>query len=71
MRRSIIASMKIGVVACDIMKLELGKILASFPEITEVVWLEAALHCKPKHMKEVIKENINAVKDKVVVKISS
>jgi hypothetical protein len=59
--------MKIGVVACDIMKLELGKILASFPEITEVVWLEAALHCRPKHMKEVIKENINAVKDKVDV----
>lgn len=57
--------MKIGVVACDIMKLELGKILASFPEISEVVWLEAALHCKPKHMKEVIKENINAVKDRV------
>ncbi len=58
---------RIGVVACDIMKRELEKILPSVPEVSEVVWLEAALHCKPKYMKEVIKENINAIKDKVDV----
>lgn len=59
--------MRIGVVACDIMKLELDKLLRDIPHITEIVYLEAALHCYPKKMKETIKENMMAIKDRVDV----
>ena len=59
--------MRIGVVACDIMKLELDKLLSKIPGITEVVYLEAALHCHPKKMKETVLENVRAIKDRVDV----
>jgi hypothetical protein len=39
--------MKIGVIACDIMKRELGKLLADRPEVTKVIFLEVALHVHP------------------------
>jgi len=55
----------IGVVACDIMKRELGLLLDRFPQVSEVIYLEVALHCYPRKMKEMIKEQIAAVKDKV------
>jgi len=60
-------ALRIGVVACDIMKRELERIFPAVPEISEIIWLEAALHCRPKSMKEVIVENINAIKDRVDV----
>jgi len=59
--------MRIGVVACDIMKLELDKLLSKTPGITEIIYLEAALHCYPKKMKQTILDNVNAIKDKVDV----
>jgi len=59
--------MRIGVVACDIMKLELDKLLSEIPGITEIVYLEAALHCYPKKMKQTILENMMSIKDKVDV----
>ena len=59
--------MRIGVVACDIMKLELDKLLSKTPGITEIIYLEAALHCHPKKMKETILENVKAIKDRVDV----
>ena len=59
--------MRIGVIACNIMKRELDKLLADVPEVTKVVFLEAALHVYPKKMKETIKEQINAIKDEVDV----
>lgn len=59
--------MRIGVVACDIMKIELDKLLKEIPHITDVIYLEAALHCYPKKMKETIKENMMAIKDRVDV----
>ncbi len=57
--------MKIGVVACDMMKRELDPLLAKTPGIEDVVYLQAALHCTPKKMKAVIKEQIDAIKDRV------
>jgi hypothetical protein len=57
--------MKIGVIACDIMKRELDRVLDSTPGISQIIYLEAALHCKPKHMKQVIKEKIDSIKDSV------
>ena len=59
--------MRIGVIACNIMKRELDKLLAHVPEVTHVVFLEAALHIYPKKMKETIKDQINAIKDEVDV----
>lgn len=59
--------MRIGVVACDIMKLELDKLLSKTPGITEIIYLEAALHCHPKKMKEAVMENMKAIRDKVDV----
>jgi len=59
--------MKIGVIACDMMKLELDKLLSKIPGITEIIYLEAALHCKPKKMKETILENMVSIKERVDV----
>jgi hypothetical protein len=59
--------MKIGVIACDMIKRELDKLLSASPEVTEVLYLEAALHVHPQKMKEVIKERIEAMKDHVDV----
>lgn len=59
--------MRIGVIACDIMKRELDRLLANTPEVTKVIFLEAALHIYPKKMKKAIKEQINAIKHEVDV----
>ncbi|MGD0229213.1 MAG: DUF1638 domain-containing protein [Syntrophorhabdales bacterium] len=57
--------MKIAVIACDIMKRELGKLLADRPEVTKVIFLEMALHVHPEKLKEAIKEQINSIKDEI------
>lgn len=59
--------MRIGVIACSVMKLELEKLLQTVPEATEVIFLEIALHCYPQKMKETIKERILSIKGKVDV----
>lgn len=59
--------MKIGVIACDMIKLELEKVLPSHPDVTEVVWLESALHVYPQKMKETILSRISEMKERVDV----
>jgi len=59
--------MKIGVVACDMIKRELDKLLDKNPEVVEVIYLEAALHIYPEKMKETIKEQIDSIKNNVDV----
>lgn len=59
--------MRIGVIACDMIKLELEKVLPNRPEVTEVVWLESALHVYPERMKETIIDRINQMKERVDV----
>jgi hypothetical protein len=49
------------------MKRELNVLLAAVPEVTEVIFLEIALHCFPQKMKEAIKEQIVLIKDRVDV----
>jgi hypothetical protein len=61
------SEVRIGVVACTVMKLELEKLLQTVPEVTEVIFLEVALHCYPQKMKEAIKEQILSIKDRVDV----
>jgi hypothetical protein len=58
---------KIGVVACSVMKRELDGLLVNVPQIARVIYLEIALHCNPQRMKEVIKEKVNSIKDEVDV----
>lgn len=59
--------MRIGVIACDMIKRELEKILPDFPEVTHVIWLESALHVYPERMKQTIVERINEIKGEVDV----
>ena len=59
--------MKIGVIACSVMKMELNKLLQTIPEVSEVIYLEVALHCYPQKMKEAIKEQIRGIQDRVDV----
>lgn len=59
--------MKIGVIACDMIKRELAPLIADDPDITEVVWLEAALHVYPEKMKTAIVEQIEAIAPSVDV----
>lgn len=56
---------KIGMVACDMIKLELEKVLPDFPEVVEIVWLESALHIYPERMKQTIIERVNAMQGRV------
>jgi hypothetical protein len=58
---------RIGVVACTVMKRELDRLLQNMPEVTEIIYLEVALHCYPQKMKEAIKEQIASIKDKIDV----
>lgn len=55
--------MKIGVVACDIMKRELDKLLEKTPEVTKVIYLQGALHVYPQKMREKIVEQIKLIQD--------
>lgn len=57
--------MRIGVVACDMMKRELEKVLPAFPEVGEVVWLQSALHVNPQRMKGTILAEIEGMRGKV------
>jgi hypothetical protein len=57
--------MRVGVVACNVMRRELEKLLADRPGIEEVVWLDGALHVHPGKMKETIREEVNKLKGRV------
>jgi hypothetical protein len=59
--------MRIGVIACDMIKRELEKVMVNYPEAVEIVWLESALHVYPERMKETIVERINEMKERVDV----
>ena len=59
--------MRIGVIACDMIKRELEKVLPNYPEVIEIVWLESALHVYPERMKATIIERINLMKERVDV----
>jgi hypothetical protein len=47
------------------MRQELEKIVSGDPDVTEIIYLDAAIHVNPLKMKEAIKEQIEALKGKV------
>lgn len=59
--------MKIGVVACNILRRELDKLLGGMPEIEEVVYLDGALHISPLKMKETIRAEVDKLRGRVDV----
>ena len=57
--------MRIGVIACDMIRRELDRLIAEDPDITEVVYLEAALHVYPEKMKAAILEQVEMLGEQV------
>ena len=57
--------MRIAVIACDMIKLEIERLIEADPDITEVVYLEAALHIYPEKMRDAIVEQIEALEGRV------
>lgn len=57
--------MRIAVIACDMIKQEIARLVDGDPDITEVVYLEAALHIKPERMRDAIIEQIESLKGQV------
>ena len=53
--------MKIGIVACEIMKMELENLLPSFPEVTGVIYLEPGLHANPDKLRAAILAQMRAI----------
>jgi hypothetical protein len=59
--------MRVGIIACNILKRELDQILATRPEVEELLYLDAALHVAPAKMKERLREEILKMKERVDV----
>lgn len=57
--------MRIAVIACDMIKNEIAALVHGDPDITEVVYLEAALHIHPERMRDAIVEQIDALENQV------
>lgn len=57
--------MRLAVVACDMIRNEIGRLVADDPDISEVVYLEAALHIYPERMRDAIVEQVNALAGQV------
>ncbi len=57
--------MRLGVIACSILKAELDLVMENAPEIVEVIYLDAALHVTPQKMLERLLEEITAMAPRV------
>lgn len=57
--------MRIGVIACDMIKHEIARLVENDPDVTEVVYLEAALHITPERMRDAIVERIESLAGEV------
>jgi hypothetical protein len=57
--------MRLGIIACTALKPELDQLLESVPEVAEVIYLDAALHCYPQKMLERLREEIRMLGPRV------
>lgn len=57
--------MRIAVIACEMIRHEIARLVENDPDITEVIYLEAALHIYPEKMRDTIVEKVNALKGQV------
>lgn len=58
-------ALRIGVIACNIMRRELDNILSSTPGIEKVIYLEEARHINPARLRETVIERIESIKGEV------
>jgi hypothetical protein len=56
---------KIGIVACEILKRELDKLTENDPDIVHKEYLDFGLHTEPEKMKQTVIEKVNALEGKV------
>lgn len=57
--------MRIAVIACGTIRREIARLVESDPDISEVIYLEAALHVHPERMRDAIIEQIDALEGRV------
>jgi hypothetical protein len=57
--------MRIGIVACDMLRKELDLLTADDPDIVHVEYLDFALHSDPDHLRATIEEKVNGLGGKV------
>jgi hypothetical protein len=57
--------MRIGVIACDMLRKEFELLVADDPEIVHVEYLDFSLHADPKALKSKIEERVKALEGKV------
>jgi hypothetical protein len=58
---------RVGIIACNILQLELEKILNKLQCYPEVIFLDSALHIEPKKMRSALIEQINEMSERVDV----
>jgi hypothetical protein len=54
-------AVRLGVIACTALKPELERLLTPVPEVSRVIYLEAALHNHPRNMRQRLKAEIRAL----------
>ncbi|HEY3420003.1 MAG TPA: DUF1638 domain-containing protein [Methanomassiliicoccales archaeon] len=57
--------MRIGVIACDMLRKEFEILVKDDPDIVHVEYLDFSLHADPKMLKSTIEEKVNALEGKV------
>lgn len=57
--------MRIGVIACDMMRSEIAELLADDPDVVSVVYLDSALHVRPAEMRETVAEHVRSLSGEV------
>ncbi|WP_320056242.1 DUF1638 domain-containing protein [Desulfuromonas thiophila] len=56
---------RLGVIACSALRLELENLLADVPEVSRVIFLDATLHNEPQNMRQRLETEIRALASEV------
>jgi hypothetical protein len=57
--------MRIGVIACDMMRSEIAALVADDPDVVSVVYLDSALHIRPEVLRETVVGQVEALAGEV------
>lgn len=60
-----VVQIRIGIVACEIIKKEIEKVTANDPDVVHREYLEFALHVYPQEMRQKVIDTVNALEGKV------
>lgn len=53
--------MRIGVIACDMMRSEIAALVDGDPDVTRVIYLDSALHVRPAEMREAVADQVRII----------